>query len=294
MNIKFSRNVLGLALAALCPLLLNACSTGQIVARSSLAIIDSGVTVMNRETDLELAKAAIPANLKLVESLIQELPTDRELRIHAAQGFYGYAFGFVEDESPERASALYRRGLAHALVALQIAGVREDVLAMPLGTLQKALADLDRDAVPALFWAASNWAKWIDLNRTDPARIAELGKVEALMRRVLALDETYYFGAPHIFFGVWYGGRPPMLGGDFALSEMHFAKARDITHGKLLAVDLFYAQYLAVQESNRRAFHDKLTAVVSAPLDLYPEMALANTIAQHKATMLLKKEDELF
>lgn len=294
MNIKFSRNVAGLALAALCPLLLNACSTGQIVARSSLAIIDSGVAVMNRETDLELAKAAIPANLKLVESLIQELPMDRELRIHAAQGFYGYAFGFVEDESPARASALYRRGLEHALAALQTSGVKGDVRTMPLDTLQKALTDLDRDAVPALFWTASNWAKWIDLNRTDPARIAEVGKVEALMQRVLALDETYYFGGAHIFFGVWYGARPPMLGGNFALSEMHFAKARNITHGKLLAVDLLYAQYLAVQENNRQAFHDKLTAVVSAPLDIYPEMALANTIAQHKATMLLKKEDDLF
>lgn len=294
MNTQCSRNFLLLAFAALCPLLLNACSTGQIVAHSSLAIIDSGVAAMNSETDLGLAKAAIPANLKLIESLILELPTDRELRIHAAQGFYGYAFGFVEDESPERASALYRRGLAHALVALQIAGVKGDVLTMPLDTLQKALANLDRDAVPALFWAASNWAKWIDLNRTDPARIAELGKVEALMRRVLALDENYYFGGAHIFFGVWYGGRPPMLGGDFALSEMHFAKARAITHGKLLAVDLLYAQYLAVQESKRQVFHDKLTAIVNTPLDSYPEMALANAIAQRKAKMLLKKEDELF
>ena len=114
------------------------------------------------------------------------------------------------------------------------------------------------------------------------------------MQRVLALDETYYFGGPHIFFGVWYGGRPPMLGGDFALSEMHFAKARSITQGKLLSVDLLYAQYLAVQQGNRNVFHDKLTAVVSAPLDIFPEMALANAIAQHKAAMLLKKEDELF
>ncbi len=294
MNIQCARNFLVLAFAALCPLLLNACSTGQIVARSSLSIIDSGVTVMNRETDLALAKAAIPANLKLIESLILELPTDRALRIHAAQGFYGYAFGFVEDESPKRASALYQRGLEQALVALQMAGVKGDVLTMPLGTLQKALANLDRDAVPALFWTASNWAKWIDLNRSDPARIAELGKVETLMRRVLALDENYYFGGAHIFFGVWYGGRPPMLGGNFALSKMHFAKARNITHGKLLAVDLLYAQYLAVQESNRQVFHDKLTAIVNTPLDIYPEMALANAIAQHKAKLLLKKEDELF
>src|SRR3970040_1992817 len=44
---------------ALCGLVLNACSMGQMVARSSLSILDSGNIAMNRETDLELARAAI-------------------------------------------------------------------------------------------------------------------------------------------------------------------------------------------------------------------------------------------
>ena len=290
---KLPRNSLRTALIGLCALLLNACSTGQIVARSSLSIMDSGVAAMNREPDLELAKAAIPANLKLVESLIRELPANRDLRIQAAQGFYGYAFGFVEDENPARASALYRRGLEHALVALETAGLGNP-MTMQRDVLHQKLANLERDAVPGLFWAASNWAKWIDMNRTDPARIADMGKVEELMQRVLELDETFYFGGPHLFFGVWYGSRSPMLGGDFALSEMHFAKARNITQGKLLIVDVLYAQYLAVQQGNRKAFHDKLTAVIDTPPDSFPEMALANAIAQRKAKILLKNEGELF
>ncbi|OFZ69160.1 MAG: hypothetical protein A2Z01_05200 [Betaproteobacteria bacterium RBG_16_58_11] len=290
MNMLFSR----LCLLVLLPSLLSACSLGQIVARSSLTIMDSGVISMNRETDLALAKAAIPANLKLVESLVLELPANRELREHAAQGFYGYAFGFVEDENPARASALYQRGLKHALVALESSGLTGDIDSMPQAVLQQRVAELGRDAVPGLFWAASNWAKWIDLNRTEPARISEMGKVETLMRRALELDETYYFGGPHLFFGVWYGSRPPMLGGDFALAEQHFGKARNITQGKLLVVDLLHAQYLAVQQGKRETFHAKLAFVASAPQDIFPEMALANAIAQDKARRLLAKEDELF
>jgi hypothetical protein len=58
----------------LCGALLGACSMGQMVARSSLPILESSNVAMNRETDLDLARAAIPANLKLVEGLIQELP----------------------------------------------------------------------------------------------------------------------------------------------------------------------------------------------------------------------------
>lgn len=280
-------------LIGLCALLLNACSTGQIVARSSLSIMDSGVAAMNRESDLGLAKAAIPANLKLVEGLTREIPANREMRIHAAQGFYGYTFGFVEDEDPARASALYHRGLVHALAALESAGLDNPML-MQQNVLKRKLSELGRDTVPDLFWAASNWAKWIDMSRTDPARIADMGKVELIMQRVLELDESFYFGGPHLFFGVWYGSRPPMLGGNFALSETHFGKARDITQGKLLIADVLYAQYLAVQQGNRKVFHNKLTAVVETPPDSFPEMALANAIAQQKAKLLLKNEDELF
>ena len=118
------RPVLRISVLILCGGLLSACSMGQMVARSSLSIMDSGVVAMNQETDWELAKAAIPANLKLAEGLIGELPREPNLRLQAAQGFYGYAFGFVEDDNPPRAAALYRRGMEHALVALDVAGLK--------------------------------------------------------------------------------------------------------------------------------------------------------------------------
>ena len=278
----------------LCGLLLNACSMGQMVARSSLSILDSGNIAMNRETDLELARAAIPANLKLVEGLILELPDNAELRLQAAQGFYGYAYGFIEDEDARRASELYRRGLEHALQALADAGLGADIMALPQKELERRLAALDHNAVPALFWSASCWAKWIDMNRDDPARIAEMGKAAALMGRVLELDENYYYGGAHLFFGVYYGAKPPMLGGDFERSAQHFDKARAVTGGKLLFADLLRAQFLARQQLDRRQFHERLTNVVNTSPDIFPEMALANAIARHKAKQLLAKEEEWF
>jgi len=273
---------------------LNACSVGQMVARSSIPLVESGNVAMNRETDIELARNAIPANLKLVESLIQELPGNAELRLQAAQGFYGYAYGFIEDENSVRASELYRRGFEHAFQALAAAGFKGDIHTMPLEAIQTQLSDLGRGAVPALFWSASCWAKWIDMNRTEPARIADLAKAAALMHRVLDLDDTYYYGGAHIFFGVYYGGRPPMLGGNFAKSAVHFENARALTNGKLLIVDLLQAQYLERQRFDRKQFHDRLTAVINAAPDIFPEMALANAIAQHKAKWMLKNEEEWF
>lgn len=294
MNVKVSGKFAKLVISGLSALILNACSTGQLVAQSSLSLMKSGEAAMNRESDYDLAKAAIPANLKMIESLAHELPADRRLRIYAAQGFYGYAYGFVEDGDQARASALYRRGLEHGRIALEKAGLAGNLATLPLDTLTQELAKLGPDAVPELFWTASNWGKWVELNLADPARIADLGKVEALMRRVLELNQAYYYGGPHLFLGVWYGRRPPMLGGDFGLSAKHFDQARAMTDGKLLIADLLEAQYLAVQKGDRRTFHDKLVEIIKAPPDRFPEMALANTIAQHKAKALLAREAELF
>ena len=278
----------------LCTLALGACSMGQMVARSSLPILESGNVAMNRETDLDLARAAIPANLKLIEGLIQELPGNANLRLQAAQGFYGYAYGFVEDEDNRRASGLYRRGWEHARQAIAASGFQGDLAAITTDELKQQLAGLSRRAVPALFWTASCWAKWIDMNRNDPARIADMGKAAALMERVLELDENYYHGGAHLFFGVYYGARPPMLGGDFERSARHFEKARALTQGKLLLVDMLQAEYLAHQQLDRKQFHERLLAVINAPPDIYPEMALVNAIAQQKAGKLLAKEEEWF
>ena len=284
--------LLKVSLAGGC-LLLSACSMNQLVAKSSVGLIDAGVRSMNQETDLELAGAAIPANLKLIESLITELPEDRSLRIAAAQGFYGYAYGFVEDSHPERASRLYKRALDHALRALAATGDGQDVLNASPDEMTQRMATLGPQAVPALFWVASNWVKWIDLNRHDPARLADLPKTERLMQRVLELDPGYYFGGAHIFMGVYYGSRPPMLGGDFAKSAQHFDQAALLSQNRWLLTEVLRAQYLLRQMGDRAGFHARLTAVL-ADENSPPEMALVNAIARAKARLLLSREEDLF
>ena len=289
------RRIIGTcALLMLASLILGGCSVGQMAARSAVSIMDGGADAMNRETDLVLAASAIPANIKLVEGLVAEDPGNPALHAYAAQGLYGYAFGFVEDQDPLRASRLYRRCLDHGAAALQRHGMPPDMLAVPHARFDRLVGAMGKDAVPALFWSASCLAKWIDMNRTDPALLAHTGKSISMMRRVLALDESYNYGSPHIFFGVYYGSLPPMFGGDPVKSLSHFERARAMTAGRLLLVDVLQAQYLARQTQDRRAFRERLRSVIDAPDDLFPEMALVNAIARQKATWLLRKEDEWF
>ena len=281
----------GILLAAA---MLSACSVGQMVVRGSQTILDSGVDSMNRETDLELARAAMPANLKLIEGMLLEDPQNEELLLYAAQGFYGYSYGFIELEDNERAQQLYRRCYDYAHRALHLAGLGLNPETTAIAELESATAELGKGAVPALFWSASCLAKWIDLDRDDISSVANLASAAILMQRVLELDDRFYYGGPHLFFGVYYGSRAPMFGGDFLLSEEHFQRADQINQYKLLMVDLLRAEYLYRQQLNRTAFHDTLLYIVEAPEGLYPEMALVNAITRQRAGYLLELEDEWF
>jgi hypothetical protein len=274
--------------------LASGCSTGQIVVRGTQSILDSGVVAMNQETDLELAQEAMPANLKLLEGMLIEDPGNTQLHLYAAEGFYGYTFGFVELQDSHRAQHLYRRCYEHARVALRQSGVTLDPETSTPAEFEAAVGKAGKNAIPAMFWTASCLANWVNLNRNSPAGIAELASAAALMQRVIGLDDTFYHGGPHLFFGVYYGGRSPLFGGNFRLSEEHFRRAAEINHDKLLLVDVLQAEYLDRQRLDRDAFHRHLTQVIEAPDNLAPDMALMNAVAKQQAAQLIKAEDDWF
>jgi len=274
--------------------LLGACSMGQMVARTSVSIMDGATEAMNSETDLVLAEAAIPANIKLVEGLIVEDPGNPALLATAAQGLYGYAFGFTELKDRSRAEALYQRGADYGFRALRSLGVDIDLRRANIEAIDKAISRLGHNAVPALFWTASCWAKQIDLNRTDPALLAELGSTERLMQRILQLEPDYFDGSVYGYYGVYYGSRAPMFGGDFSLAEKNFSAARAVTEGRLLIFDVLQAEYLERQRLDKSKFHALLDNVVNTPVGVFPEMALINQISRARARYLLGLEEEWF
>jgi hypothetical protein len=53
---------------------------------------------MQEESDPELAKLAIPANLKILEGLLKQDPDNTWILENLAEGFCGYAFSFIPAE----------------------------------------------------------------------------------------------------------------------------------------------------------------------------------------------------
>lgn len=159
---------------------------------------------------------------------------------------------------------------------------------------EKSVKNFNKENVPALFWTAYNWGNFINLSKDDPESIADLGRVEIMMKRVMELDEKYYYGGVFLFYVVYYAGRPTMLGGNPEKAEEYYKKCKQINEGKFLMLDVMFAQYYATQTNNKQLYLDLLNKVIETPSDILPEEILTNEIAKHKAKNLIKIADEIF
>ena len=270
------------------------CSITQLTIGATGGIIEGGFEAMNRETDLQIASQAIPADLKLLDGLILKAPGNENLLLLGARGYTSYALGFVEDSSVQRASLFYLRARDYGLRILFKNKDFEKNFRGDLGDFQKALDEFGRDDVPAVFWTANAWGNYVNLNRDSVDALADLPKVEAMMKFVLKYDESYFYGGAHLFFGTILGSMPAMFGGDTTASKEHFEKAIQISQGKFLMTYYYYAKSYAVMTQNKELFESLLNKVIDAPANILPDQNLANEIAKAKAKELLKRENDYF
>ncbi len=273
-------------------ILFQGCSTLSI--RLATPMVQGQVASINEETDPVLAEQAIPASLKMLEGMLRGDPENETLLKNLSEGFCGYAFSFVEDTDPERASRLYLRGRGYAEQLLVTDGAPENLTALNPGQFKSALQTLDADHLHGLYWMGQCWAGWLMLNLDDLQAFVAISKVEAILQRALALDESYYYAGPHLLLGAFYGGRSKLLGGKPDKARSHFEKCLELTQQQFLMAKVIYAKTYAVQMQDRALFKKLLSAVLDAPADILPEQQLANAVAKQKAQKLLESADDLF
>ena len=137
------------------------------------------------------------------------------------------------------------------------------------------------------------WASWIQANSDDWNAVADMPRVEAVMQRVLALDERYQQGAAHLYLGVLATVLTPALGGRPEVGKQHFDRAVTLSKGQNLMAKLYYAKNYARGIFDRE-LHDKLLQEVIAADPHAPDLTLSNIMAQQQAKELLQSADDYF
>jgi tetratricopeptide (TPR) repeat protein len=266
----------------------------QIALRASPSLFPNVASTIFEECDPELAKASIPSNLKLMEGILKNDPENEKILKTLSMGFAGYSLLFVEADEPERASALYLRALEYGIKALGNKGEALQQQAANLETAKAVLRAMDENDLEALFWTTLSWNAWIHLNLDKPKALAQLSVSEACLRRVLELDERFFYGAPHILMGASLAARPPLLGGNPEKARVHFEKAMQETHGRFYLAQVYFAKYYAVRVQDKELFARSLAEVLKGnPKDLR-EVCLINRVMQRRAQELSKHVEDLF
>jgi len=270
----------------------SACSLNRIVINAAGGFMESGIQSVYSEGDLELAENFLASNLKMIEILASKDTSNTQMNLLAAQTFGAYSMAFVEDENPERASALYKRGLAYSFRSLPPKKRFNEQIT--IDQLENLLPNFTQDDVPALFWIGYNWGQFILQHLDDPMTIVHLSKVEMIMRRVMELDESYNFAGVDLFYGCFYAARPPFLGGNPEKGRQFFERNNELNGNSFLMSQFFMAKYYAVQMQDRKLFESLLTEIDQADIDARPDIRLMNALAKEKAAKLRLMEADLF
>jgi len=275
-------------------LFLASCSINKkMTTISAASLVEDVAKASYKQSDLRVIREGMPAYLMLMDGMVEGWPGNDRLLLAAAQAYSSYATAFADADDAAFRDALMLRAKTYALQALEVRGISAP-LTSPFDQFERQVGQTTGSDIPFVFWSASCWGNWISAHTTSISAVAELPRVQALMRQALTLDETYYYGGAHIFMGVLYASRPQVAGGNLDLSKHHFLKAIEIGQGKFLMAYVYYADYYARKAFDRELFVSTLKKVLDTPADTVPELTLMNTVARHKAEALLGKTDEYF
>lgn len=275
-------------------ILMSGCSLQKFALKTTTGLFKYGIEALYEEPDLIIAEQAIASNLKLLDGFYIAEPRNKELLLMLTQGYASYSLGFVEDKSVERAQLFYLRARDYGLDLLRLTSAFKDSIPVREADFLNRIGRLKKKDVPALFWTAFAWAGWINLSKDNAQAIFDLGKVKGMMNRVQELDESFFFGSVHLFFGSIYGSLPKMLGGDPDKAKAEFDRCLEINQGKFILTYVYLARYYAQPTLDEALFDKYLKIVLLAPEDILPGYQLITSIAKEKAQNLIVKKEDLF
>ena len=258
--------------------------TEDFAGQLSTAILDN--------PDLATVRDGAPAYLILIDGLLGTEPSSPELLKQAALLNSSYATAFVEE--PERSRLLNAKALSLSEQSVCL-GIKNgcDLRSRPFAEYEAWLAGLRAKDVPLAYGLGASWAGWLQANSDDFAAIAELGRVKALMARMLELEPSFDNGGPHLYMGVFETLLPPSVGGRPEVAKAHFESALEIAGESALMVKVLYAEQYARAQFDRE-LHDKLLAEVLRTNPQVSGLTLTNTLAQERAKALMETADAYF
>ena len=275
---------------ALALLTLSGCAS--LVSSATSKMADNITLAIQNQDDAATVRDGAPAYLLMIDGLIAGDPENEDLLLAGAKLYGSYSSAFVDDELRSQRLAsksldYARRALCLELESLCLASAQK------LNVFGDSLGTSSRSDLKVMYAYAVAWSGWVQANSSDWNAVADLAKVTALFERCLELDETYDRGGAHLYLGVIKSLLPAALGGKPELARVHFERARSLSAGENLMVNVLMAQHYARTVYDQE-LHDQLLLEVQAARADYPGYTLINTLAKSRAEQLLAESADFF
>lgn len=286
---------------------LTGCSVKKYAIRQVGDSLNSGPSVFETDDDIELVGDALPFSLKFVETLLAEVPDDRDLLVTAARGFTLYSYGYVDYEAEvaydqdfersqelrERAVRLYLRGAAYGFRALETLypGFENDLRRNPVEAVRVTNPKKSARDLPLLYWTAAALGLAISNAKDDANMLARLEEVQALAERALELDPNWDDGALHELMVVFEGSKPGAR--DEEAIRRHYERALALSGGGA-PLYVSYAEAMAVPNQDVKLFREMIDKALAVDPDSVPNDRLVTLIAQRRARRLENRIEDLF
>ncbi|MBM4280363.1 MAG: hypothetical protein FJ137_06240 [Deltaproteobacteria bacterium] len=262
------------------------------------ALVAEGDALWKERGDVEKLKACLA---KWEESIA--LSPSAEVASKLARGHYLLGDGFyaLADQAEAR-DAEYEIGLRWATEAMKLQAPEYAAAKAAGKSHAEAIKLAPKEAVPAMYWYASNLGKWA-ASKGFATRLKYKDDLKATMEQVKALDESFFYAAAWRYFGGFQAATAGIAGGSLDLSKEYFEKSIALAPN-YLGTRVLYADYLCPklqqdadgdgQPDGKKKFKELLDGVIAADPTVDLEIEPENRLEQAKAKKLLAKIDELF
>ncbi|HQJ04839.1 MAG TPA: TRAP transporter TatT component family protein [Spirochaetota bacterium] len=250
-----------------------------------------------KQKDIELIEDGAPAFLLLIESFIENSPNDRNQLVTGIQTFSAYSSAFVDDKERKKIFSDKTKGWALDLLRTypqfdnyENIGDRDAKDA----AFKKFLSGLKKGDVKYVFWAANAWIMWIIDNLDSMDAFLELPVAKEIVTRIKEIDGDFYYGAPHLFDGVYYSAFPENFGGNLKKAKEEFDVALKLSGDEFLTTKLFYATFYLTAIGDKEGFEKVLNEIIDMDIEKYPDTRLLNIVSKSQAEKMIEKVDEMF
>lgn len=227
-------------LIGLLTLLVSCSSVHKVGVRSISGMLYRASFEMETEDNWETFRTAVPANLKLMESLLSLDPNNTTLMASLIKGYTSYAFAvyetlYLDDQLADRDS-IYKEKIIHYYSrALKIGekflaqyGIEYADFMSRMKENENVMTylddemDDDPETLDGVLFFAQALVSLINYQKSNYLLIAQAPVGKALYDWVCSKKPNIAYGACDLFYGAYATSRPKLLGGDPQKGKEHF------------------------------------------------------------------------